>query len=120
MNRACRNLTIVLLLASATYFSHAQLEGSKPGTKAVDHPVPAIQDTETSAQRDARMQWLRETRFGMFVHLDKLPTQGHRAYLLADKAHKPLKIMQNGNSLDVELPSKALDPIATVLILNTN
>jgi alpha-L-fucosidase len=32
------------------------------------HPVPAVQDTETPAQRDARMEWWREARFGMFIH----------------------------------------------------
>ena len=32
------------------------------------HPVPSIQDTETPAQRDARMEWWREARFGMFIH----------------------------------------------------
>jgi alpha-L-fucosidase len=35
---------------------------------AADHPVPAVQDTETKAQRDARMAWWREARFGMFIH----------------------------------------------------
>jgi alpha-L-fucosidase len=37
-------------------------------TPAVHHPIPAIQDTETPAQRDARMAWWREARFGMFIH----------------------------------------------------
>ncbi len=32
------------------------------------HPVPAIQDTETKEQRDARMAWWRAARFGMFIH----------------------------------------------------
>ena len=32
------------------------------------HPVPSIQDTETRAQKDARMKWFREARFGMFIH----------------------------------------------------
>jgi alpha-L-fucosidase len=32
------------------------------------HPVPAIQDIETSQQSNARMQWFREARFGMFIH----------------------------------------------------
>ncbi len=35
---------------------------------AANHPVPAIQDTETAAQRDARLHWWREARFGMFIH----------------------------------------------------
>ncbi|MBS1821504.1 MAG: alpha-L-fucosidase [Acidobacteria bacterium] len=52
-------------------------------------------------------------------HVDKMPRKVTGAYLLADKAHKPLKFTQNGDSLDVQLPAKALDPIATVLVLNT-
>jgi alpha-L-fucosidase len=67
LNQAFRSIAITLLLASAS-LSYAQLEGTKPETQAVNHPVPAIQDTETPAQRDARMQWWREARFGMFIH----------------------------------------------------
>jgi alpha-L-fucosidase len=45
----------------------AQLQGSHiPATDI--HPVPSIQDTETRAQKDARMEWFREARFGMFIH----------------------------------------------------
>jgi alpha-L-fucosidase len=51
-----------------TAVCHAQLEGDKIVTQSKNHPVAAIQDTETPAQRDARMQWWREARFGMFVH----------------------------------------------------
>jgi alpha-L-fucosidase len=32
------------------------------------HPVASVQDTETPAQKDARLQWFREARFGMFIH----------------------------------------------------
>jgi alpha-L-fucosidase len=46
---------------------HAQVEGEKIATSSA-HPVPAIQDTETAAQRDARMAWWRDARFGMFIH----------------------------------------------------
>ncbi len=53
-------------------------------------------------------------------HLDKLPRNVTSAYLLADKTHKPLKLTKTGDSLDIQLPAKALDPIATVLVLNTN
>ena len=67
MNRARRCIAATLLLTAST-FSNAQLEGSKPDTQPTNHPVPAIQDTETPAQRDARMQWWREARFGMFIH----------------------------------------------------
>jgi alpha-L-fucosidase len=42
------------------------------------------------------------------------------AYLLTDKAHKPLKITKVGEGLDIALPAQPLDPIATVVALNTN
>jgi alpha-L-fucosidase len=57
-------IAIVAVFAIAS-LTRAQTQSGKP---AVDHPVPAIQDTETAAQRDARMQWWREARFGMFIH----------------------------------------------------
>jgi alpha-L-fucosidase len=56
-------------------------------------------------------------------HLDniaKLPRNINSAYLLADKAHQPLKITKVGEGLDIQLPAQPLDPIATVLVLNTN
>jgi alpha-L-fucosidase len=61
-----------LLIAAAVLlaFAHpgwSQLEGDSIATSSA-HPVPAIQDTETPAQRDARMAWWREARFGMFIH----------------------------------------------------
>ncbi|HZY61013.1 MAG TPA: alpha-L-fucosidase [Edaphobacter sp.] len=55
---------------------------------------------------------------GVF-HLDKLPRKVTGAYLLADKSHKPLKLAHAGSELDIHLPAKALDPIATVVVLNT-
>jgi alpha-L-fucosidase len=45
----------------------AQLEGNHIDSSK-NHPVAAIQDTETQAQRNARMLWWREARFGMFIH----------------------------------------------------
>jgi alpha-L-fucosidase len=57
----------LLLVASLPCLAHAQLEGDKIAT-ATKHPVAAVQDTETPAQRDARMKWFREARFGMFIH----------------------------------------------------
>ena len=67
MKIALRSIATALLLVAAS-ISYAQLQGSKPDTTPVNHPVPAIQDTETPAQRDARMEWWREARFGMFIH----------------------------------------------------
>src|SRR6476469_1866955 len=43
-----------------------------PVVWAADPPAAtdavAPQDTETPAQRDARMKWWREAKFGMFIH----------------------------------------------------
>jgi len=52
-------------------------------------------------------------------HLNKMPRTVTGAYLLADSSHKPLKFTQTGTGVDVELPGKPLDPIATVLVLQT-
>jgi alpha-L-fucosidase len=52
-------------------------------------------------------------------HLDKMPRKVTGAYLLADAAKKPLAVKQSGDSVDVALPAKALDPVATVLVLTT-
>jgi alpha-L-fucosidase len=54
---------------------------------------------------------------GVF-HLDKLPRKVTGAYLLAD-AQKPLELTHSGDGLEVHLPEKALDPVATVLVLTT-
>jgi alpha-L-fucosidase len=56
---------------------------------------------------------------GDTFHLEKLPRKVTGAYLLADKAHTPLKLTQTGAGLDVRLPSHAPDPIASVLVLET-
>jgi alpha-L-fucosidase len=45
----------------------AQVEGEHINT-APKHPVPSIQDTETPEQKNERMQWFRDARFGMFIH----------------------------------------------------
>jgi alpha-L-fucosidase len=50
-------------------------------------------------------------------HLDNVPRAVAGAYLLADPDHKPLKVTPAGTGVDIELPAKALDPIATVLVL---
>ncbi len=52
-------------------------------------------------------------------HLDKLPRKVTGAYLLADPAHTPLKLTRTGDALDIQLPARPLDPIATVLVLAT-
>lgn len=45
----------------------AQVRGERFNI-STQHPVPSIQDTETAAEKNARMEWFREARFGMFIH----------------------------------------------------
>jgi alpha-L-fucosidase len=45
----------------------AQVQGEHINSSS-KHPVPSIQDTETPAQKNQRMKWFREARFGMFIH----------------------------------------------------
>ncbi|MBB5319528.1 alpha-L-fucosidase, partial [Tunturibacter empetritectus] len=59
---------IMVLLSAVGVLSYAQLAGSNPDPWPAHHAVSSVQDTETPAQRDARMQWWREARFGMFIH----------------------------------------------------
>jgi alpha-L-fucosidase len=67
VNFSRRSIATALLMASAS-FTYAQLASAPPDTTPTNHPIPSIQDTETPAQRDARMEWWREARFGMFIH----------------------------------------------------
>jgi alpha-L-fucosidase len=52
-------------------------------------------------------------------HLDKVSRTVDSAYLLADANKTPLKVTQSGGGIDIQLPAKAIDPIATVIVLNT-
>jgi alpha-L-fucosidase len=56
---------------------------------------------------------------GNSFHLPSVPRTVTSAYLLADPMHKPLKVTKTSGGIDIQLPAKALDPIATVLVLNT-
>jgi alpha-L-fucosidase len=62
-----RILAAAVALSTFALPSFAQIEGEHIAVSS-SHPVAAIQDTETPAQRDARMAWWREARFGMFIH----------------------------------------------------
>ena len=46
----------------------AQVSDEKWPDKSKHHPVASVQDKETPAEKDARMKWFREARFGMFIH----------------------------------------------------
>jgi alpha-L-fucosidase len=58
---------VTAMLFVLPYCAVSQVEGEKIPVSST-HSVAAIQDTETAAQRDARMAWWREARFGMFIH----------------------------------------------------
>lgn len=53
------------------------------------------------------------------LHLEQMPRTVTGAYLLADASHKPLKVSQNGRTVDIALPAQAVDPVASVVVLNT-
>jgi alpha-L-fucosidase len=52
-------------------------------------------------------------------HLPKTSRTITGAYLLADKTHRPLKITHRPDGVEVALPAKAPDSVATVLVLTT-
>ena len=52
-------------------------------------------------------------------HLDNVPREVTGAYLMADKHRTPLKVTSSGTGIDITLPAKATDPVATVLVLST-
>jgi alpha-L-fucosidase len=72
---ACLAASLILLgLSPNAYTLGAETEATNPGELAKS-AVPAIPGNsaallpgETPAQRDARMKWWREARFGMFIH----------------------------------------------------
>jgi len=53
-------------------------------------------------------------------HLDHAPRNITGAFLLADASRRALKINKNARGIDIQLPDHAKDPIATVLVLETN
>jgi alpha-L-fucosidase len=55
------------LMAGEAVTAWAQLESEHIDTSN-KHPVASIQDTETAAQKNERLKWFREARFGMFIH----------------------------------------------------
>jgi len=78
----------------------------------------------------ASWNWRCTTKPGkLFIHIFKWPATAFSltgvkgditgAYLLADPKHTPLTFTQKATDLDVALPATPLDPIATVLVLET-
>jgi alpha-L-fucosidase len=109
----------------AVYGTHPTLFGAEAGALSTTEKdkegkpkfIPAWNWRSTTAPDKIYIEIFTWPADGVF-HLDKLPRKVTGAYLLADEAHKPLKLTHKGDSLDVHLPAQALDPIATVLVLN--
>jgi alpha-L-fucosidase len=57
-----------LLALAIGFAAAASLPVVRAERAAAPHPVAALQDVQTKAQRDARMAWWRNARFGMFIH----------------------------------------------------
>ena len=109
----------------AIYGTHATLFGGEAGgfstTEKDDEGKPKfIPAWNWRSTTDANKIYIELFTWpdGSF-HLEKVPRQVTGAYLLADKSRKPLKITKAASGIDVALPGQALDPIATVLVLNT-
>ena len=69
MNRSA--IAWIVGLACAAFSAQpslAQLEGGAFDQVPGAHPIPSVQDRETAAERDARLRWFRDARFGMFIH----------------------------------------------------
>lgn len=91
-----------------------------------------VHNLETTGERDSRMSWWREARFGMFIHwgLYAVPAgeyEGQRsqrigewimecAYLLASPQTK-LEFKQGSEGITIAVPVKPSDPLATVVVL---
>jgi alpha-L-fucosidase len=65
-SKNCLMATAGITLADSAAAT-AQVQGEHYNMNS-SHPVPSIQDTESPEQKNDRMQWFREARFGMFIH----------------------------------------------------
>lgn len=79
--------------------AHLQAQVLARSPDSDQHPVKAIQDTETLAQRNARMAWWREARLGMFIHwgLYAIPAgtwNGQRIDPAYHSKHSPFQALQ--------------------------
>ena len=92
---------------------------------------PVKKDAKGKPTFNTTWEWRCTTKPGkLYIHILKWPgttfvladvkDKISKAYLLADPEHKSLTFTQNGTDVTVTLPALALDPIATVLVLETN
>jgi len=106
------------------------------GTKATLFGSEAGHFSQTEKEKDGKPKFIPEWKWrsttregkiylelfewpGTTFHLGKLPRPVAKAYLLADPSRKPLALQKSGNGLDIVLPAKAPDPVASVVVLET-
>ena len=108
----------------AIYGTNASLFGPEAGSFSATQKdeegkpkfVPKWNWRSTTAVNRIYIELFRPTAT---FHLDRVPRNVTGAFLLADASKKSLKVTRSGSGVDIELPSPATDPIATVLVLET-
>jgi alpha-L-fucosidase len=104
--------------------------GPTPFGDELGAPDATRKDKKGAPAFNISTDWRCTTRPGkLFIHLFKWPTGSFevagvtgkvvKAYLLADKAHKPLTVKQSGRTVAVMLPETAPDKVDSVLVLET-
>lgn len=104
--------------------------GPTPFGSELGKPDPGRTDKRGNPAWIQATDWRCTTRPGrLYIHFFKWPDGSFtlspvkgkiaRAYLLADAAHKPLKLKQQGDTVTVQLPAKAPGELASVMVLQT-
>ena len=104
--------------------------GPTPFGAELGAPDPANLDKNGRPAFVEATAWRCTTKPGkLYITLFKWPSESfelanvngkvRRAYLLADKSHRALKMAQRGDTVKVALPPAAPDPTASVLVLDT-
>jgi alpha-L-fucosidase len=109
----------------AIYDTSATLFGAEAGSCSATEKndqgkpkfIPAWDWRSTTGKDKIYVELLKWPDGGF--HLPKTSRTITGAYLLADKTHNALRITPSTDGIDVALPAKALDPVATVLVLTT-
>jgi len=113
-------LTTILSLSSA-HADGVTNSASKPSPSA----TPALRDPETTEQHDARMDWWRKAKFGMFIHwgLYAIPADGEwhmRAHKMPSAEYKKYAAEFNPTKFDAdEWASVAHDAGMQYMVLTT-
>ena len=68
MNKSILSLAILVTMTIQPLSIFAEDKPSAPASAPAPTPNPAPYANETKEQRDARMAWWRDARFGMFIH----------------------------------------------------